>query len=61
MLNIVNTDVQLTVQSTPIVEIERIISIVGIGEFRYKVVCDFTDIPKELHEIALRSLVRLHT
>lgn len=47
---------KLTVEGTPILIDEGAIHIVGYGKLPYKTEYDFTDIPKENHDVFLQYL-----
>ena len=53
---------QITVESKPIVEIQKNISFSGIlGKMNvpYKIVCDLTKVPKEKHSIVIQTLMSI--
>lgn len=58
MLNI-TSDQQLTIESKPIVEINKIMQIRGLVciDIPYKIVCDLTDIPQKDHSIVIQTLM----
>ena len=55
------TDKKLTEESSPIVEILKIINLAGIVNLQipYKVVCDFSKIPEKYHSLVLQVLTKI--
>jgi len=59
MIN-VNSNVKLTIESTPILEIQRNLSIRGSLahlDVPYKIVCDMSKIPQEKHSLIIQTLM----
>jgi|GEM_PF-2762375 hypothetical protein len=55
------TDKKLTEESSPIVEILKIINLAGIVNLQipYKVVCDFSKIPEEQRSLVFQILTKI--
>lgn len=57
----INSEKILTIESKPIFEINRNLSIRGLVklDIPYKIVCDLTDVPAEKHSIIIQTLMSI--
>lgn len=53
------TDQRLTIESKPIVEINKVMQIRGLVciDIPYKIICDLTDVPPAKHSIIIQTLM----
>lgn len=57
----INSEKILTIESKPIFEINRNLSIRGLVklDIPYKIVCDLTNVPQEKHSIIIQTLMSI--
>lgn len=57
----ITSDQQLTIESQPIVEINKNMRIRGFVciDIPYKIVCDLTNIPPEEHSVVIQTLMHI--
>lgn len=59
MINVSNSDMKLTVEESSVVEINKTCIIRGYVclDVPYKIICDLSEIPKELQQIVIQTLM----